>query len=110
MNLTLRIWRQKNSDTPGQFVEYKADDISPDMSFLEMLDVAVGARLTVYRPVRIERPSHAKYSGRISVKSARRPPCSSGGATRPAACRTVSGDSGMATPSPAALIISRSFS
>ena len=39
MNLTLRIWRQKNSDTPGQFVEYKADDISPDMSFLEMLDI-----------------------------------------------------------------------
>ena len=39
MNLTLRIWRQKNSDTPGQFVDYKADDISPDMSFLEMLDI-----------------------------------------------------------------------
>jgi succinate dehydrogenase / fumarate reductase iron-sulfur subunit len=39
MNLTLRIWRQKNSDTAGQFVEYKADDVSPDMSFLEMLDV-----------------------------------------------------------------------
>src|SRR6478752_10519403 len=39
MNLTLRIWRQKNSDTPGKFVEYKADDISPDMSFLEMLDI-----------------------------------------------------------------------
>jgi len=39
MNLTLRIWRQKNSGTPGQFVEYKADGISPDMSFLEMLDI-----------------------------------------------------------------------
>jgi succinate dehydrogenase / fumarate reductase iron-sulfur subunit len=39
MNLTLRIWRQKNSDTTGKFVEYKADDVSPDMSFLEMLDV-----------------------------------------------------------------------
>ena len=39
MNLTLKVWRQKNSDTPGSFVEYKADDISPDMSFLEMLDI-----------------------------------------------------------------------
>ncbi|MBO0721316.1 MAG: succinate dehydrogenase/fumarate reductase iron-sulfur subunit, partial [Blastocatellia bacterium] len=39
MNLTLRIWRQKNSGTHGKFVEYQAKDISPDMSFLEMLDV-----------------------------------------------------------------------
>ncbi|MCI0339283.1 MAG: succinate dehydrogenase/fumarate reductase iron-sulfur subunit [Acidobacteria bacterium] len=39
MNLTLRVWRQKNADTPGKFVEYRANNISPDMSFLEMLDV-----------------------------------------------------------------------
>ncbi len=39
MNLTLRVWRQKNSTTSGQFVSYEAKDISPDMSFLEMLDV-----------------------------------------------------------------------
>jgi succinate dehydrogenase / fumarate reductase iron-sulfur subunit len=39
MNLTLRVWRQKSSGAQGGFVEYKADDISPDMSFLEMLDV-----------------------------------------------------------------------
>jgi succinate dehydrogenase / fumarate reductase iron-sulfur subunit len=39
MNLTLKVWRQKNSETPGKFVEYKADDVSPDMSFLEMLDI-----------------------------------------------------------------------
>jgi len=39
MNLTLRVWRQKSSAAQGGFVEYKADDISPDMSFLEMLDV-----------------------------------------------------------------------
>ena len=39
MNLTLKVWRQKNSATRGEFVEYKADDISPDMSFLEMLDI-----------------------------------------------------------------------
>ena len=39
MKLTLRVWRQKNSTTPGKLVEYQANDISPDMSFLEMLDV-----------------------------------------------------------------------
>ena len=39
MNLTLRVWRQKNSEAAGQFVVYEATDISPDMSFLEMLDV-----------------------------------------------------------------------
>jgi succinate dehydrogenase / fumarate reductase iron-sulfur subunit len=39
MNLTLRVWRQKSSGAQGGFVEYKADDISPDMSFLEMLDI-----------------------------------------------------------------------
>ena len=39
MNLTLRIWRQKNATTSGQFVKYEAREISPDMSFLEMLDV-----------------------------------------------------------------------
>lgn len=39
MNLTLKVWRQKDSNTPGKFVTYKASEISPDMSFLEMLDV-----------------------------------------------------------------------
>src|SRR5512137_1804980 len=39
MNLTLHIWRQKNRNSEGRFVTYQATDISPDMSFLEMLDV-----------------------------------------------------------------------
>jgi succinate dehydrogenase / fumarate reductase iron-sulfur subunit len=39
MNLTLRVWRQKNSRSPGSFETHEAKDISPDMSFLEMLDV-----------------------------------------------------------------------
>ena len=39
MNLTLKVWRQKNSKAPGRFVEYQAKNIIPDMSFLEMLDV-----------------------------------------------------------------------
>jgi len=39
MNLTLKVWRQKDRDAKGGFVTYQAKDISPDMSFLEMLDV-----------------------------------------------------------------------
>jgi succinate dehydrogenase / fumarate reductase iron-sulfur subunit len=39
MKLTLKIWRQEGRETPGRLVEYRIDDASPDMSFLEMLDV-----------------------------------------------------------------------
>jgi succinate dehydrogenase / fumarate reductase iron-sulfur subunit len=39
MNLTLHVWRQKNAQTKGRMVTYPARDISPNMSFLEMLDV-----------------------------------------------------------------------
>lgn len=39
MNLTLKVWRQKNAATPGRFQTYPARNLSPDMSVLEMLDV-----------------------------------------------------------------------
>lgn len=39
MALHLWIWRQSNAQTPGKFVSYTLKDLSPDMSFLEMLDV-----------------------------------------------------------------------
>ncbi len=39
MNLTLVVWRQKASESQGRFETYPAKDVSPDMSFLEMLDV-----------------------------------------------------------------------
>ena len=39
MNLTLKIWRQKNAESKGKVVTYQVSDISPDMSFLEMMDV-----------------------------------------------------------------------
>ncbi len=39
MNLRLRVWRQAGPAAQGKMVEYDAPDISPDMSFLEMLDV-----------------------------------------------------------------------
>jgi succinate dehydrogenase / fumarate reductase, iron-sulfur subunit len=38
MNLTLKIWRQKNAKSRGNFMTYKMDEVSPEMSFLEMLD------------------------------------------------------------------------
>jgi succinate dehydrogenase / fumarate reductase, iron-sulfur subunit len=39
MNVTLKVWRQAGPDVEGTLVEYQATDVSPDMSFLEMLDV-----------------------------------------------------------------------
>ncbi len=39
MNLTLKVWKQKNSKTKGKFETYKVSDISSEMSFLEMFDV-----------------------------------------------------------------------
>src|SRR4051794_39924712 len=38
MNLKIRIWRQKNATSEGKFVDYRLNDVSPDSSFLEMLD------------------------------------------------------------------------
>ena len=39
MNLKLKVWRQKDTKTPGRMVDYEAKNISPDASFLEMLDL-----------------------------------------------------------------------
>ena len=39
MRLTLKIWRQNDANAEGRFVEYAANHVNPDMSFLEMLDV-----------------------------------------------------------------------
>jgi succinate dehydrogenase / fumarate reductase iron-sulfur subunit len=38
VNLTLRIWRQQSPEGKGRMVTYRMTDVSPDMSFLEMLD------------------------------------------------------------------------
>jgi succinate dehydrogenase / fumarate reductase, iron-sulfur subunit len=38
MHLTLSIWRQQHASAPGKFVTYQVKDVTPDMSFLEMLD------------------------------------------------------------------------
>jgi len=39
MNLTLKIWRQEDAQSKGKIVTYKIDDVSPDMSFLDMIDM-----------------------------------------------------------------------
>lgn len=39
MNFKLRVWRQKNADSDGKFVDYRLSNVSPDSSFLEMLDM-----------------------------------------------------------------------
>lgn len=39
MNLTLKVWRQRNGQSQGSFETYQAKSVSPDMSFLEMMDV-----------------------------------------------------------------------
>jgi succinate dehydrogenase / fumarate reductase, iron-sulfur subunit len=46
LDLTLRVWRQKNREAKGRFVTYEAKGISTEMSFLEMLDV-VNERLVL---------------------------------------------------------------
>jgi succinate dehydrogenase / fumarate reductase iron-sulfur subunit len=39
MNLTLKVWRQQDTKSAGKFVTYKVQGVTPDMSFLEMLDL-----------------------------------------------------------------------
>ena len=39
MNLTLKIWRQKNKDAKGALETYQIGGVSPDSSFLEMMDM-----------------------------------------------------------------------
>lgn len=62
MNLTLHVWRQKSRDTEGRLVEYKAENISPDASFLEMLDV-VNERLIE----KGEEPIHFEHDCREGI-------------------------------------------
>ncbi len=45
MNFKLKVWRQKNGEAKGKFVEYEARDVSPNTSFLETLDL-VNEQLT----------------------------------------------------------------
>ena len=42
MKVNLKVWRQRNGNAKGKLVDYQLDNVSPDMSFLEMIDVLNG--------------------------------------------------------------------
>ncbi len=51
-SVTLRVWRQTGPGQPGKFVDYPATNVSPDMSFLELLDVVNdGLTMTTEEPI-----------------------------------------------------------
>jgi len=54
VNFQLRIWRQENAKSKGKFATYEARNISPDTSFLEMLDI-VNDELTERGEARLHR-------------------------------------------------------
>lgn len=62
MDLTLKIWRQKNSNTEGKFVTYNVKNISEESSFLEMLDV-----LNIELEEKGEEPLHFDHDCREGI-------------------------------------------
>ena len=61
MKLNLKIWRQKDGKSRGEIVDYSMDNVSPDMSFLEMLDV-LNEKLVVENkePVAFDHRTHQR--------------------------------------------------
>lgn len=82
MNLTLKVWKQKNKDTKGKFETYKATGISPDMSFLEMFDV-VNEQLisTNQEPIAFDHDCREGICGACSMYINGRPHGPKGGVT-----------------------------
>jgi succinate dehydrogenase / fumarate reductase iron-sulfur subunit len=74
MDLTLRVWRQSDPGREGRFEEYRAKGISPDASFLEMLDV-VNDRLTLEgrEPIAFEHDCREGICGSCGVMIDGRP-------------------------------------
>jgi succinate dehydrogenase / fumarate reductase iron-sulfur subunit len=62
MKLTLKVWRQKNSNTKGGFKTYQLDDVSKDSSFLEMMD-----QLNVQLEEQGEEPVHFDHDCREGI-------------------------------------------
>jgi succinate dehydrogenase / fumarate reductase iron-sulfur subunit len=62
MKLTLKIWRQKDASDKGGFKTYEIDDVSPDMSFLEMMDV-----LNIQIEKKHEEPVHFDHDCREGI-------------------------------------------
>ena len=68
MKLTLDVWRQRDATAQGRMETYEADDVSPDMSFLEMLDV-VNERLVAdgKEPIAFEHDCREGICGSCSM-------------------------------------------
>jgi len=68
MKLTLKVWRQEGPDQPGHLQQLEIDEITPDMSFLEMLDV-VNERLTLKgeRPIAFDHDCREGICGSCGV-------------------------------------------
>jgi succinate dehydrogenase / fumarate reductase iron-sulfur subunit len=74
MKLKLKIWRQKNAEDKGQIVDYDMSDVSPDMSFLEMLDVLnEGLVLSGDDPVNFDHDCREGICGTCSLQINGRP-------------------------------------
>jgi succinate dehydrogenase / fumarate reductase iron-sulfur subunit len=68
MKFKLHVWRQANSGAPGKMVVYEATDVSPDMSFLEMLDVVnEGLTLSGQVPIAFDHDCREGICGMCSL-------------------------------------------
>jgi succinate dehydrogenase / fumarate reductase, iron-sulfur subunit len=68
MNVTLKVWRQKDARDPGRFETYPARDLTPDMSFLEVLDtVNEGLTLEGREPIAFDSDCREGICGTCSL-------------------------------------------
>lgn len=82
MNLTLKVWKQKNKDSKGTFETYSLKGISPDMSFLEMFDVLNEQLITESKePIAFDHDCREGICGMCSMYINGRPHGPKGGVT-----------------------------